>query len=159
MHALKQQLRDRTLTDREALPYYLVLTVGMCIVPLTASPASARAMLLGLLSATIAVLGVIYDYDQNGGRTGYDFIQKSIVLGWVLALRMLALMIPVAIVVGLPIAFWHPPADMMVWVEFIFSTVFICIYYMRLGKHLKETNNPVERTPTSCPNLSGGAAG
>jgi len=157
MHALKQQLRDRTLTDREALPYYLILTVAISIMPLMSRPFSELRLVLALFGTAISVLGVIYAYDQNGGRTGYDFIQKSVTLGWVLGIRMMALLIPMAIVMGLLKDSLGQSAHETSWVDIFFISAFTVFYYLRLGKHLKDTNKPdVEQRFTVCPDLPRG---
>ena len=53
---LKKQLRDRTLTDREALPYLLIFTALMSLFPLGAPSASTRRAAEGDCFALICKL-------------------------------------------------------------------------------------------------------
>ena len=139
---LKERLRERTMTDREAFPYYLVYTTCMSLVciPVASHPSTRWDILSWLTVTLITVAGTIYNYSQNGGRTGYDFIQKSIVLGWVLIIRILAIMIPTVIGIGFLKSGIGVAADQTSWLDVLFVTAFVVIYFQRLGKHLKDTN-------------------
>lgn len=93
---LKEKLKSRTLTDREALPY-LVLFSGIASAVYLLPPVeefNAWDWIGGGTSVVLAVAGVIYTYVQNGGRQGFDLIQKFVVIGWVVGVRCILAFIP-----------------------------------------------------------------
>ena len=97
---LKDKLRSRSLSDREALPYLLVfsgLTALVGSVPLIEG-FNRWDFASATLSVVFAIAGVVYSYKCNGGREGFDLIQKYVVLGWVVSIRCLLPFIPLAIV-------------------------------------------------------------
>ena len=97
--SLKEKLRTRSLSDREALPY-LVLFAGLAAVAYllpNTEEFNTWDWIQGTLSVALAVGGVIYAYRQNGGRQGFDLIQKYVVLGWVVTVRCLLVFIPCGI--------------------------------------------------------------
>ena len=90
-HPLKEKLRDRSVSDREALPYFLIflaLTALVTVFPMFES-FNEWDFVSGVLSVILAVGGVIYAYKCNGGKEGFDLIQKYVVLGWVVVIRCL----------------------------------------------------------------------
>ena len=96
---LKEKLKSRTLSDREALPYlvlYAVLATVVYLLP-TTEQFNLCDWIGGGLSVSLAVGGVIYAYTQNGGRRGFDLIQKYMVIGWVVVVRYILAFIPIAI--------------------------------------------------------------
>jgi hypothetical protein len=140
---LKERLRERAMTDREALPYYAIFMA--CTTMLGALPMASQSLtrwdaLLAFTGALLTITGVIYSYARNGGRTGYDLIQKSIVLGWVLIIRLLALFIPVAIGVGFLKTSMGQSIDETSWVDVLLVAIFEVIYFQRLGRHLEDTD-------------------
>ncbi len=143
-HPLKEQLRDRTLTDREALPYYAVstalFTLGMSVP--AEHPFDLWDGLLAAVLIAVTVAGILYCFSRNRGPRGHDFIQKSIVLGWVVFVRL----VPAALVIGIGLylmkeALEHP-FEATSWLDVIGWAVFEIIYYERLGRHLRDTAGP-----------------
>ncbi|MCX7009246.1 MAG: hypothetical protein NTY53_18710 [Kiritimatiellaeota bacterium] len=153
---LKQKLREQTLTEREALPYYIILMAGVTLMPLFARPASDLSSVLTFACTALVVLGIIYSYDKNGGRSGSDFILKSVTLGWVLSIRLLAFVIPLALGIGMLKSILGLPINETSWVEMVFSPAITCVYYALLGRHLKDTKKvAAEQRFTVCPELPG----
>jgi len=139
---LKKQLLERSLSDREALPYvflYVGLTSLMCSVPLY----DGFNMWDGVSSALtvlLAIGGVLYAYSKNGGKEGHDLIQKYVVLGWVVFVRFFLISIPVMILLfrlghmaGLVTQNSTRPYDVVV------VALLEAIFYQRVGRHVKDT--------------------
>ena len=82
---LKQQLRNRTLSDRDALPYLILDGVVVALMGLNISSNGLNALnvVSTLISVAIIIGGTFHVYDQNGGNEGFDLVRKYVVLGWV----------------------------------------------------------------------------
>lgn len=140
-HSLKEKLKSRTLTDREALPY-LVLFSGIASAVYLIPPVEELNVwdwIGGGMSVVLAIAGVIYTYAQNGGKQGQDLIQKFVVIGWVVGVRCVLIFIPcwfalysVGDVLGLM-------SDESSWYDTLVFFGFKVIYYQRLGKHIHDT--------------------
>ena len=69
---LKEKLKERSLSDREALPYLVLdvfLIAVVCLV-YTMAEFNEFDIIAGVLSIIFGVGGVLYAYKQNGGKTG-----------------------------------------------------------------------------------------
>jgi hypothetical protein len=157
---LKERLRSRVLGDREALPYYVVFmvcTTLVCALPMTAQPYTRWDVLSAVTGTVFAIGGVIYSYVRNGGSMGYDFIHKSVVLGWVVMIRLLAIMIPVLVAIGFLKPSIGLPIEQTSWMDVVFVAVFEVIYFQRLGTHLEDTNKTDgEPSPPPLPRVPAG---
>ena len=137
-HPLKERLRDRSITDREALPYlvmFCMLEVVGVLMPFWEQPNKWDfvSTFFGLL---ITFGGVIFAYRCNGGKDGYDFIQKFVILGWVVTFRFILLVIPLFLAVydlGI-LGDTTGPIDVI-----ILALIEIMLYY-RIGRHIADTN-------------------
>jgi hypothetical protein len=139
-HPLKETLRERKLTDREALPY---LAIWVIVTALAAYPWSVEegpngwwAPVSLALDVGAAIWGVWYAYRQNGAGGGYDLIQKYVVLGWVVTVRFLLVFAPIFIAlleVGLIESEKKGPVDVVVY--FLAEI----ILYQRIGRHIRDT--------------------
>jgi hypothetical protein len=158
---LKERLRRRALGDREALPYYVIFmacTTFVCALPMAAQPYTRWDVLSAITGTVFAIGGVIYSYNRNGGGAGHDFIHKSVVLGWVVMIRLLAIIIPIAIGIGFLKTSLGHSCDQTSWVDVIAVSLFEAVYFQRLGKHIAETNKtagepsppPLPRVPSGC---------
>jgi hypothetical protein len=138
---LKEKLRDRTLTDREALPYMVVYAalISALFFPLPQDGFNAWDMGLWLMSIAAAVGGTFYVYAKNGGCQGHDFIQKVFVLGWVVAFRCLLVLIPVAVLSFVGLEFAGMLGEETGWPEVLLLIGFEVFYYQRLGRHIADT--------------------
>jgi len=147
---LKDQLRCRSVTDREALPYlatFAALTALVGAIPLTDGFNHWDAI-SAFFSVVLAIGGIVYAYHQNGGRAGNDLIQKYVILGWVVSFRFLLIAIPTIIVlmiVGdlMGLLSWDStgPFD----ASCIFAFEFIL--YQRIGRHIRDTRNRSSEPP------------
>jgi len=146
---LKEQLRNRTMSDRDALPYYIVQIAFMSLFlfPIPYEHTYSFGYVFSSIVVTaVTIAGILYCYVKNGGRTGYDFIQKTIVLGWVVVVRVFLLffyclfifiMTYGVILHRLKIKPVHHSCPL--WIGTIVTVVIAAIYFQRLGRHIKDT--------------------
>ena len=99
---LKQKLRSRSLSDGEALPYLILEGVVTVLLYLDISSEGLNAFDLVSVIISVAILigGTFHVYDQNGGKEGFDLVQKYIVLGWVVGFRVFLASIPLFLMLG-----------------------------------------------------------
>jgi len=151
---LKESLRERTLTDREALPYFVLFCALIALTPFTPSIQVDNLLhtVGGLARIAIAILGLLYCYKQNGGSSGHDFILKSIVLGWVVAVRCFLVFTLAFIAISFCATLFGKGAFMPTWLDFLVVKAFQIIYFQRLGRHLRDTRkyHGKPRLPARC---------
>ncbi len=146
-HPLKEKLRERALSDREALPYFVLFFAGFTVAHVfpTIEDFNEFDMVSGGLSVIFAIGGVLYAYEQNERKKGFDLIQKFVVLGWVVSFRFLLVLLSVLIVL------------LIVWVvlgikettetletdgfDVLFIALVELIFYQRIGRHIRDTRN------------------
>jgi hypothetical protein len=150
---LKDRLKKRSISDREALPYLLLFS-GLEAIALSL-PATSEMNKWDIIQTIsyvlVTLLGVFYVYRRNGGNDGYDIIQKIVVLGWVVAVRYFLVVIPLSVTIYLIVHYHAPTGDETTLFDAVFYTVISAIYYERLGRHISDTNekngaqaNPVD---------------
>jgi len=156
---LKEQLRERSFTDRDGLPYYILYVAASTFLlgfPLTRT--DGLEVLSASINSIVVILGILYAYRKNGGISGYDFMQKSIVLGWIVFFRCFWLFFLVSVVFGylakkaLGLTFGSST-----WIDIVESALFIAFYSQRLGRHIQDTNKLLgeqENTPDAARNAA-----
>ncbi len=141
---LKEKLRNRALTDREALPYF-ILFCTLCTLaysfPLI-EKFNRWNFISGVLSVITGVGGVLYAYRENGGRAGYDLIQKYVVLGWVVSFRCLIVLVPIVIGLYIVGVMFSLIKDTTGWFDTLFLFVAEIFVYQRVGRHIRDTRSP-----------------
>jgi len=155
---LKERLRNRSIHDREALPYLLLFCVleALAISLPGAEYKNKWDYISTVLTLLVTILGVIYVYRRNGGRAGYDLIQKFVVLGWVVAVRFLIGAIPIGAAAYAFAWYFGLTGDENTLFDALFITAFEIIYYQRLGKHVADTNEkPANHSLKPIPNNPG----
>ena len=138
---LKDKLRNRELTEREALPYLLVfiaLSMAVSSFPLY-NGFNTWDAISSVLSVIIAIWGVLYAYRCNKGANGYDFVQKYIVLGWVVMIRCLLGFMPIVIVCYLGGEFFGLVSDESSWFDVTITSLLLIVLYFKTGRHIKDT--------------------
>ena len=144
-HPLKERLQSRNLSDGEALPYlivYLVFTTLAIGLPLNGSNYNGYDWISFLLSILTVTGGVFYAYRKNGGKQGYDLIQKYTVLGWVVTFRFLLIAIPVFLAAYLLAEGLSLSSDETGLFDIVVILVFEVLLYWRIGRHIGDTHNP-----------------
>lgn len=139
---LKEKLKTRSLTDREALPYFIIflgLASLFALLP-KLHDFNTWDWVGGGLSFALAIAGIFYAYAQNGGNQGFDIIQKCIVLGWVVGVRCFLVFIPILCVLYfVAIAVFNLSIDETSWFDVLLIAGFEIVFYQRLGRHIKDT--------------------
>lgn len=141
---LKEKLRSRTLSEREALPYILVYSALVALagtLPMT-QEFNAWDWASCVLSLGTSIAGVLYAYAKNGKNTGFDFIQKFIVLGWVTTCRCLLAFIPLAVVVYGTASFMNQTSEETGGLDVVLIFFFELLIYQRIGRHIGDTTAP-----------------
>lgn len=140
---LKTEMAAQPLSDREALPYLVVF------VALSSAGASAGAYIpqttlnvwdgLGAVwSVLLAAVGTIYIYRQNGGAEGRHFLQRYFAVGWVVAVRLLVVVILVAVALYGTLEAVGAYTESRQWYDFLLLAVFEALMYWRIGYHVRD---------------------
>jgi hypothetical protein len=146
--ALKQKLIERPLTDGEAFPYFLADAImTACLIGLApyATP-DAWNTSYSLLAIPVIIVGTIHLYRSNAGPDGTQFLQRSLALGWVLGLRILALSILAAVILGFALYEAGPGEGLFAPAWFAVSLALLIGYYWRLGHHIRDVAAGAEET-------------
>ncbi len=136
---LKEKLSNRSLRDDEALPYLILESVVLTIFSLDISSDGLDAfeMATVCLSVIIVIGGLYHVYEQNGGREGYDFVQKYFILGWIVGVRIFLAFIPVFIVsFVVAVNLSRAGGDLL---GVILYAIYDIVYFQRLGRHIRDT--------------------
>lgn len=148
-HPLKEKLKERTLSESEALPYWILFNVLMTlgfVVP-TAGEFNVWDATDGVVSLLFTICGIFHVYAQNGGASGFSLIQKSIVLGWVVSIRCLLVFIPSMIVFYIFAGILGLVSEDTNLLNVFVSAAFYIIYFQRLGEHIKDTTKGESELP------------
>jgi len=140
---LKARLQERPLTEREALSYllvYLVLAAATTVFPMETMNSWDYIIALGVLVLTVA--GTVYAYQCNGGANGSHFLQRYFAIGWVVAVRWAAAVVPLFIVL---MAILGAPEDTN-WHIALYFVIVGALFYQRLGHHMREVAVPTLRS-------------
>lgn len=151
-HPLKEKLRERTLSESEALPYWILFNVLVVLgfyVP-TLGDFNAWDAIGGVMSLLFTICGIYHVYSQNGGTSGFDFIQKVVVLGWVVTIRCLLVFIPSMIVFYIlfaEILMEGEISENTNLLDVMLNAAFYIIYFQRLGRHIQDTTKDKVEPP------------
>ena len=141
-------MASRPLSAREELPYLVVSLIFTLVVTIVPKPTPNQWDYLAVgWSIILAIAGTFYIYWQNGGSKGDHFIQRYFAIGWVVAVRWFAWVMPVGIfyysVLG------DPKIEHATWHESVFFAACETILYWRIGHHiaaLRRIERPVNHT-------------
>ena len=138
---IKEKLRTRTLTEREALPYLISMFAFAASAVVFPVPLGSNLWDRINQGGTIllAILGLLYSYRQNGGANGHDLALKYIVLGEIVVARCFAVSIPLGIaLIWLGTEFGLRDRTMG-WYDTSLWLLFQVVAYQRLGRHIADT--------------------
>ena len=141
-HPLKHKLRTNSLSDREALPYLIIAAFLFSLASYSSGESllNAHDFVSMCLSVIIVIGGTYYVYVQNGGREGFNLIQKYLVLGWVVGIRICLVSIP-GLIVYVVVRLKLRTSDINM-LDVVWFALFKLIYYHRLGRHIRDTKAP-----------------
>ena len=148
---LKRQLRGRSLSDLAALPYLILDGVLLTLFGAITDAFGPKGWndfdtLSMCLSVIFVIGGTCYVYQQNGGKEGFDLIQKYVVLGWIVAFRFflagLALLTLAFLVFIIALNDGSAPEPIHTGAADVLIVAIIeLIYFQRLGRHIRDTKN------------------
>ena len=136
LEELKSEIVERPLSDREVLPY--LVTYGLLPLVSACFPASAHNIWdqLGAVWSTVLwALGLIYLYRKNGGAEGRHFLQRYVAILWVVGVRFIVMLAPVAIAFAV-LTSGGNHSQQTQWYEFLTFAVLEVVIYWRVGHHL-----------------------
>ena len=147
---IKERLRSRSVSDKEALPY-LILWVGLTALVCSFSVGeglNAWKFASGCVEVVFAVAGILYAYECNGGDEGFDLLLKYVLIGWIVSFRCLIVLIPIFVVffvAGMALGFHQEssgPSESGPF-EFVSGLVLDIIVYQRIGRHIRDTRSSI----------------
>jgi hypothetical protein len=136
---LKTDMAANPLSEREVLPYLILTAVLYSVIIYI--PHEIQNVWDGLgavWSVLLAVVGTIYIYRQNCGAGGQHFLQRYIVVGWVVGIRWLVFLIPAAFAFYATLATVGIDLESTHWYNFLFLAVAEAVTYWRIGHHVKD---------------------
>lgn len=140
----KQQLRERSLTQEQTLPYLIGIgiLIGISGIIVPGSITNSYDALNGYAGIILFIIGTCYAYSENGGKSGFDFIQKYIIIGWVVTCRFVLVFIGILLVFGAILLidgediFEMEDTDLF---DVVLDGLISIIYYQRIGRHIRDT--------------------
>ncbi|MGI8924198.1 MAG: hypothetical protein ACR2HJ_09225 [Fimbriimonadales bacterium] len=139
---LKEEMAAGPFTDRQLLPYVVTLTaLSSAAVTLLVLVGSLTGMnlwdwLSGASSFLLAIVGTLFIYRRNGGPEGKHFLQRILVVGWVVSIRCLVAM--VAIMFLLAVLVWSDETVDTKWYDALLFAVVEAVAYWRIGYHVRD---------------------
>jgi hypothetical protein len=129
---LKNKLKEKPLTEREALPYFLIYSALTTLVSILPTEETNFWDYVDVVSALIVTLaGTVYTFRCNGGTEGSHFLQRYFAIGWVVVLRWGVVVFPLFILVlGV--------TEETTWHDAVYFGVAAIVYYQRLGHHMRD---------------------
>ena len=144
---LKSQLVDQPLSDRESLPYVLVLAVFIQLSILASCFVEGKKPELLLdfvwvgVSCLGAFLGTLHLYRMNGGGEGQHFLQRFLAIGWVVGVRWSVLFGFWFFFLGaLSLSLGINLAEGALWQDVALSIPLMVFYYWRTGVHIRDVS-------------------
>lgn len=140
---LKEKLRKRAISDGEALPYLVVWGVlgsvwaGLWQMYGNFNSFNSLDAFSWVLCVLITIRGIYYVYSQNGGASGFDFVQKYYVLGWVVYVRCFLAFIPIMIIQYVSAGSYGFYSTN--WFDVLADAAFGIVLFWRTGVHIRDT--------------------
>ena len=141
---LKTTLKQRSLTTAELLPYVVAVCLASAVVTegLTYSAKSSVNVwdyVFSFASVVLAALGTVYVYRLNGGPEGRDFLERYVVIGWVVVVRWLSAVLGISLVSGIvAAAFGFSVPEETSWQHVVVYVLGELSLYWLVGKHVRD---------------------
>ena len=130
-------MATRTLTDREVLPYVVVFNVLTSAALMLPTLSVNRWDVAGAIcSILLAIVGTLYVYRHNNGAAGENFLQRWLVIGWVVAVRWAALLVAMLVVLFVIAELVGEISEDTTWYELLVFAFWELIFYGRLAHHV-----------------------
>lgn len=137
IEALKAQLVQGPLSDRQVLPYLVAYSVLIAAIGLIPGYSMNTWDFIGAgWSVVLAVVGTLYVYRQNGGGSGQHLLQRYLAIGWVVSIRWVAAMVAVVAVYYGFIEAFSQASEVTTWPEVLVLAAAETALYWRMGHHV-----------------------
>jgi hypothetical protein len=134
---MKSEMAARPLSEREALPYFVVWVALSSVIPyLPQKSQNAWVGLEALLTLLFTALGTIYIYHRNGGANGQHFLQRYFAIGWVVGMRWMAVLFVATVVFYLSLRVGGGDPEGKHWSGLLFYAAAMTALYWRIGHHV-----------------------
>ncbi len=137
---LENKISNNELTEREGFNYLLAYSILSVITLIFAANKTTGWMMLSecAISVLITIWGLKTIYEVNNEIDGKDFLKRFFAINWVIGMRILVVLIPLAFVVGIFYGVFavanhidiHEPNPQWVIMGLTFKTVFTLVCYI-----------------------------
>lgn len=136
-------LAEKKLSDADMFPYLLVTTFLYTLVLFPISWEVNKWDIIGhLITIIISLYGIYYIYTKNGWRDSKHFLDRYIVLSWVVGIRwILVFFLPIFIVYLIIVQFtiWIP--DTTLWQDITLYNLLYILFFYLLGQSMERVNS------------------
>lgn len=148
---INDRLVDKNISDREILPYVIVFFMGSFISILTPHSGSTNAYdyIIFIVNILFSIIGTLFLYKKNNGSNGYNFLVKYVILSWILGIRSLIIVVPCYIIYRVIIYKYYNNTVQSTCATLIIHTLYLLIFFNRLGKHFSVLRNKGEKLYSS----------
>ena len=140
---IKERLRSRSVSDKEALPYLVLcagLTALVCGFPITKG-FNPWDFASACVSVVFAIAGILYAYECNGGDKGFDLALKYVLIGWIVSIRCHIVIVPTLVVFSIAVMALGILQESNGPFEFVSGLVVEIVFYQRIGRHIRDTRS------------------
>ncbi len=137
---LKSDFKQGSVTEKSILKYLIAYTIFLGVAMLPYGETNQFDLFSTVLMIPLSVFGILYAYACNGGDSGDNFIAKYFAIGWVVTIRFIVLLIPLAFIIGIVVATTgvEIPEETTLLDVFIESTITVFLFW-RIAVHIKHT--------------------
>ena len=140
---LKVDLIERSMTDKEALPYLIVILLIITFAQY--SPKPIHYNIKDYLEICVVIVantfGTYWLYLKNNGALGGDFLQRYFALGWISLIRMIVFYVPAILlffIIASALHLFSLDSSTTNWHDLIVIILLEIYYFWYFRKHLAE---------------------
>ncbi len=137
---LNQELIVGELSQKEQMKYLVANTAIYSLAMIQYSNPNTIDTWSGVLAGIIALVGVYFIYHCNGGACGRQLLIRYLSVGWIVFIRMFALLMLPSIIVlfALQETFMGGVLDESTTIDLIYLTAIEVIYILWVAKHINK---------------------
>ncbi len=141
INKLKSDFNEGAVSQRSILKYLIAYTILVGVAMIPYGETNQFDIFSAALMIPLSVFGLLYAYACNGGDSGDNFIGKYFAIGWVISIRFIAVLFPLAFFVGIIVGASGAeiPEETTLWDVIIEATVTIFLFW-RIAVHIKHTS-------------------
>lgn len=137
---LKADFIAGNVTEKSSLKYLVAYTILVLMSMIPMGETNQFDVFSILIIIPVSIMGLLYAYSSNGGDSGSDFLAKYFAIGWVVTVRLFAVLLPLAFVVGVfsGVSGLDIPEKTTMW-DVLIITVISAFYFWRIAVHIGHT--------------------